>query len=238
MSPLPDEAIASCVARVAIFRGLDAPQREDIARFGRRVELASGGRLYGVGDHVSDLFVVHSGRVRMVRILAPGKEQLIRMAGPGETVGEYPFLTGRPPLAWVFAVEPTILCVFPHQALAPLVTHYPAIALRLLSALAERLGDAERRFAEQAGVDVPTRVAEYLLSLPPGSGTQSAVVQLPMAKKDLASYLGTTPESLSRALTRLQRHGLIEVQTRGRIMVRDRSGLDAGQGDRVPQSPS
>ena len=42
MSPLPDEAIASCVARVAIFRGLDAPQREDIARFGRRVELASG----------------------------------------------------------------------------------------------------------------------------------------------------------------------------------------------------
>lgn len=90
MSPLPDEAIASCVARVAIFRGLDAPQREDIARFGHRVELDSGGRLYGVGDHVSDLFVVHSGRVRMVRILAPGKEQLIRMAGPGETSASIP----------------------------------------------------------------------------------------------------------------------------------------------------
>lgn len=223
----PDGTTSACVSRVPIFAGLSADQQQKVAAYARHIELVPGERLYAAGDPVSQLFVVHRGRVRMVRLLAPGREQLIRMAGPADVVGEYPFLTGHPPVAWVFATEPTLLCVFDHAALEPLITAYPAIALRLLRSLAERLGDAERRFAELAAVDVPTRLADYLLALPARSGPGPVAVRLPMMKKDVASYLGTTPESLSRALHRLQEDGLVEVREHGRVDLLDRPGLEA-----------
>lgn len=217
---------SACVSRVPIFAGLPAADQEVVAGYARYAQLAEGQRLYGVGDRVSQLFVVHSGRVRMVRITA-GREQLIRLVGPGDVVGEYPFLTGRPPVAWVFAVERTQLCLFDHRDLASLITEYPAIAMHLLRFLAERLGDAEGRFTALATSDVSTRLAEYLLALPAPVSQAPAEVQLPMSKKDVASYLGTTPESLSRALRKLHSERLIEVGSEGRVTLVDRRGLEA-----------
>lgn len=216
-SPLPP----ACVPQVGVFSGLTPAEQGRVAEFARPVTLAAGERLYGVGDEVSQLFVVHTGSVRVVRVTAPGHEQLIRIAGPTEVVGEYPFLTGRPPLAWVFAVEPTRLCVFDHRDLAPLLTGYPDIAVKLLASLAERLGHAEGRFASLAGVDVTRRVVGYLLSL-----SSHHQVRLPMSKRNVASYLGTTPETLSRALRRLQEQGLIRVGEHGVVTLLDRRGLE------------
>lgn len=105
---------------------------------------------------------------------------------------------------------------------------YPVIQERLLKFLAQRLGDTERRLAVLAGSDVPTRVADYLLDLPSGVvGQRSPGVLLPMSKKDLASYLGTTPESLSRALHRLQAVGFITVGERGWVEIINRHGLES-----------
>ncbi len=218
---------SACVGRVPIFAGLPRAEQEIVAGYARHTDLAEGERLYGPGDHLSQLFVVHAGRIRVVRITSPGREQLIRVAGPGEVVGEYPFLTGRPPVAWVFADEPSRLCVFDHADLTSLLTTYPSIAVRLLQALARRLSDAERRLTALAGSDVPTRVADYLLALPAERRDGQLGVRLPMSKKDVASYLGTSPESLSRGLHRLQADGLIEVGAHGWIAVRDRPGLDS-----------
>ena len=76
-----------------------------------------------------------------------------------------------------------------------------------LRSLSERLNDAERRLA-LSGVEVSVRLAGYLLDLPATDGNH---VELPLSKKDIASYLGTTPESFSRALAKLHRDGLINV---------------------------
>lgn len=218
---------SACVSRVPIFAGLPPAEQDIVAGYVRHIDLAPGERLYGPGDQLSRLFVVHAGRVRVVRITAPGREQLIRVAGPGELVGEYPFLTGRPPVAWVFADEPSRLCVFDHTDLTQLLSTYPSIAVRLLQSLARRLSDAERRLTDLAGSDVPTRVADYLLALPPERRNGRVGVRLPMSKRDVASYLGTSPESLSRGLHRLQVDGLIEVGSHGWIALRDRSGLES-----------
>lgn len=222
------EALA-CVSRVSLFAGLTAQQQRSVARYAHETTLQDGERLYGVGDEVGQLFVVRSGGVRVVRVTDSGREQLIRIAGPGDVVGEYPFLTGRPPALWVFAVGPTRLCVFDHADLRPLITVYPSIALRLLASLAERLDDAERRFADLAGAQVPARLAGYLLALAEGSGAgrETDRVRLPMAKKDVASYLGTTPESLSRALHRLAAGGVIEVGEHGVVNLLDARALRA-----------
>lgn len=214
----------NCVSRVPIFARLDPKQQEAVASFARPIGLARGELLHAAGDAIGQLFVVHSGKVKLVHTSASGRQQLLRVAGPGDVMGEHAFLTGARPDHHAEAVEDARLCVFAHDDLARLVGTYPTIALSMLRALSERAVDAERRVALGA-VDVPVRVAGYLLDLPADdAGTYR--VRLPLAKKDVASYLGTTPESFSRALAKLQRDGLVAVAG-DLVELRDPDGLDA-----------
>ena len=219
------ESHAGCVGRVPIFARLDAAQQDDVGSLARPVSLAAGALLHGAGDRMGQLFVVHTGRLKLVRPTAGGQERLIRVAGPGDVVGEHAFLTGERPDHYVEALEDARLCVFDHAELGRLVAAHPPIAVAMLRSLSERLTDAERRVA-RASVDVPARLAGYLLDLPADTLEGLARVTLPLPKKDIASYLGTTPESLSRAIGRLQDDGLLTIDGR-RVTLLNPDGLES-----------
>lgn len=220
-------AHVTCVRRVALFRGLSRAQQDQAGALARPVELEKGEYLgvggpsdsapAGSGEAVpgdgaragARLAVLHTGRVALVRPLPVGGERVVRLAEAGDFIGEAAFLTGRDPGTVVRAIEPTRLCTFAHDDLAPLLAAHPPIAAAMLRSLAGRLADAERRLslASETG---PVRVAAYLLDLPGArlpDGT--ARVSWPLRKKDAASLLGMTPESLSRALASLRSRGLI-----------------------------
>lgn len=206
---IEDASHGSCVRRVPIFSRLAPAQQDVVATFAQTVDVPRGDLLQVPGDPTRELFVVHRGRVKVSHLSPSGRRRLLRVAGPGEVVGEHGFLTGELPDSEVEALEPARVCAFRSSDLVRLVADYPAIATGMLRSLSERLQDAERRLA-QATVGVPARLAGFLLDLPT-SGGQVVGVRLPWPKKDVASYLGTTPESLSRALDRLQRDGAIVV---------------------------
>ena len=197
----------SCVRRVPIFNRLPAAQQDQVASFARPVHLKRGELLHGAGMSVGQLFVVHTGQLKLVHVSESGRTQLVRVANPGDAVGEHAFLTGSRPDYQVEALTDAQLCTFSHADLAKLLASYPVIAQSMLRSLSERLNDAERRLA-LSGVEVSVRLAGYLLDLPATDGNH---VELPLSKKDIASYLGTTPESFSRALAKLHRDGLINV---------------------------
>lgn len=210
--PVLDQPHATCVRRVPIFARLSPDQQDAVGAFARPVILAPGEVLHRAHEPVGQLFVVHTGSVKLVHTAPSGRTQLVRVAGPGEAVGEQAFLTGERPEHHVEAAEQTRLCVFDHSDLAQLVATYPGISVGMLRALSERLTDAERRLA-LSSLDVPARVAGYLLELPAEGGHGTYRVRLPMPKKDIASWLATTPESFSRALSRLERQGIITVES-------------------------
>lgn len=203
---LDDPSHGSCVRRVPLFAGLSPADQDAVAALARPLTLAAGALLPATADR--QLVVVHRGRLRVSHVSASGRRRLLRVAGPGDVVGELAFLTGEDPDQEVEAAEPAQACVFRAAELGGLIARHPSLAAGLLRSLAQRLADAERRLA-LATVDVPARLASFLLDLPT---TADAAVSLPWPKKDVASYLGTTPESLSRALDRLQRQGAIEVR--------------------------
>lgn len=212
----------TCVRRVPIFARLTPEQQDAVGAFAHPVRLRAGERLHDGG--VGQLFVVHTGAVRLVRTSPGGRRHLERVAGPGEVVGEHAFLTGQRPDHAVEAAEDASLCAFAHADLSRLVARHPAIGLGMLRSLSERLADAERRLA-LAAVDVPGRLASHLLDLPGEATPDGWRVTLPWPKKDLASWLATTPESLSRALARLGRDGLVRVDG-DEITLLDPDGLE------------
>lgn len=213
----------SCVRRVPLFSGLTAEQQDVVGTLARPLVLSRGEWVHGAGEPSGRLSVVHTGQVKLSRSMPSGRQRLLRVAGPGETLGERSFLTGGETLEQAEALTDARLCTFSHDDLAGLVTDYPSIALQLLRSQSDRMAEVERRLALST-VDVDVRVADYLLEQPllrhvPGTAATTPrpaahpQVQLPLSKKDIASMLGTTPESFSRGVARLASRGLITVQS-------------------------
>lgn len=215
-----------CVSRVPLFQGLTHAQQVEVAGFARPVHLGATDQIYAAGSDMSQLMVVHTGQVKIFRTTAAGNEQVVRVLGPGDFIGESAFLTGARPDHSAEALVETQLCVFRHADLGRLVEKHPSIGLRMLQGVSRRLDDTEARLASVMFGSVGSRLADYLLSLPATPGADGSLkVILPLAKKDIASLLSTTPESLSRQLRRLTDADVISQHDRGEIVIIDAAAL-------------
>jgi CRP-like cAMP-binding protein len=201
----------SCVARVPVFASLSAQDQQYVEGLARPTHLQAGETAYSAEDDVSQLMVVHTGRLKIFRISANGSEQIIRVLGPGEFTGATSVFTGQRPDNYATALDECRLCVIHHDDLEALIRTHPEIGLRMLATVSERLSDAEHRLNSLTSRDVESRLADYLLGLPSTWQGGVATVRLPLAKKDVASLLDTTPESFSRALKSLADQGLIVI---------------------------
>ncbi len=212
------QMVDTCVSRVPVFAGLSASDQHRVAGLARPVQLKAGEFAYSANDAVSRLIVLHTGRLKIFRLSADGSEQLVRVLGPGEFTGETAVFTGQPPGDFAAALDDSQLCAFRHDDLQSLVREYPETGLSMLATVSERLSVAEHRLNSLTSHDVHSRLADYLLGLPGARRGNIATVDLPLAKKDVASIIDTTPESLSRALKSLASQGLIVIGS-GRSIV-------------------
>lgn len=216
-----------CVARVPLFQGLTRAEQEQVAELARPTRVRRDEKVYAAGSDVSQLMVVHQGSVKISRISADGHEQIVRIVGPGDFVGETAFLTGERPDHFATAMAAGSMCVFRHEDIQQLVARYPSIGFRMLQTVGGRLAETEARLASLISGDVSSRLADYLMTLPARRGPGGLTVDLPLAKKDIASLLDTTPESLSRQLRRLGDSGVISPGQGRRIVITDVDALMA-----------
>lgn len=214
-----------CVARVPLFHGLTRAEQEQVAELARPTRVRRDEQVYSAGSDVSQLMVVHQGSVKISRISADGHEQIVRIVGPGDFVGETAFLTGEHPDHFATAMAAGSMCVFRHEDIQQLVARYPSIGFRMLQTVGGRLAETEARLASLISGDVSSRLADYLMTLPARREPDGLVVRLPLAKKDIASLLDTTPESLSRQLRRLSDSGVISSGQGRRVVITDVDAL-------------
>lgn len=215
-----------CVTRVPIFQGLTRQEQEQVAGFARPILVAKGETVTRAGERDSRLLVMHTGKLKVSHVAANGQERLLRTVSEGEVVGERAFLTGHRPTDVAVALEDSRMCTFDHADLATVLRDHPDIAQRMLRSLSDRLASTERLLAAVTSSDVGARVAAYLLDLPASSASGTVAVRLPMAKHEIASHLGTTPETLSRRLARLTADGVIEQRARSEIAILDVDALE------------
>jgi CRP/FNR family transcriptional regulator, anaerobic regulatory protein len=212
----------ACVNRVPLFADLSDDDRHRIAAVAATRHYGKGEQVQRPGDR-SGLRIVHGGRVKVFRASEAGGEQLLRILHSGEFLGETTVLTGRPVDSWAVALDAAEVCLVGSTEIARLLGEHPAVAVRMLAAMSARLEAAEQQLAAVTGATVGARLASHLLELAQESG--STTFRLPSTKKDLASYLGTTPETLSRRLADLQDAGVVRLGPRGLVEIRDRPRL-------------
>lgn len=202
-----------CVSLVPIFAGLTPEQQAEVATLARPVTVGSGETFVHAGARQAPLFVVHSGMVKLSRTTADGRSTTLQVLGPGEVGGETWLLTGERPENDVIALDASRMCVFEPTVLETLVRRFPSVGVAMLRTMAVRLHAAERMLAARTMAEVGARLAAYLLDCRTTWGVGgAATAHLPMTKKDIATFLGTSPETLSRQLRVLEGEGLIQVR--------------------------
>lgn len=214
-----------CVAHVPIFGRLSRAQQEQVAEVARPVSVAPGEALYRQGGAPAPLIVLHQGLVKLTRVSADGRERVLRLMEPGDFVGEASLLSGGRPDHSAIAVTQAKSCVFRREDFAGLLAAHPQVGFEMLAAMSRRLSSAQDLLEQVSSQEVSTRVADYLLGLPAQHSGMGVEVELPLPKKDVASLLGTTPESFSRALSRLAEKDVIVLDGPRRVTILDIDAL-------------
>jgi CRP/FNR family transcriptional regulator len=165
-----------------------------------------------------------SGRVKIFKVSWEGKEQILHIFGPGEPFGEVPVFAGQKFPASAEAMEESRVFFFPRDAFIYRIKKNPGIALNMLAVLSKRLRRFTQLIEELSLKEVPGRLAVYLLYLSESKEGEKHL-ELDISKGQLASLLGTIPETLSRILGKMTRAGLIESEG-PRIKILDPQGLE------------
>src|SRR5690625_5098453 len=214
-----------CVSLVPIFNHLEADQMSEIMQVVQGVTFKKGEIMYHAGDPSDSLYIVNKGQIKIYRLSESGKEQLVRILNPGDFTGELALFQQSVHEAYAEAMVNSQICMIKRDDLQSLLLKYPTISLKILTEFSNRLETSERQTTRFATEKVETRIALFLAELMDGKGTEGSAVTLPMSKKDLASYLGTTPETLSRRLTDFESEGLIKQKGQRKITIIDLDGL-------------
>lgn len=211
---------AQCVRLVPIFNHLEDHQMDMIGESARTLHLQKGEILFRAGEEDDTLYIINSGKIRIYHLSDSGKEQLVRILNPGDFTGEVTiFQPGSVHENYAEALQYTSICLIKQDDLQRYLLQYPQIALKILSEVTMRLNNSEKQTTQVAIENVESRIISFLAeNVEEGSGN-SPTITLPMSKKDLASYLGTTPETISRRFTSLEQHGLIQQLRKNKIKI-------------------
>ncbi|GEK91153.1 Crp/Fnr family transcriptional regulator [Alkalibacterium kapii] len=214
----------SCVSLVPIFNHLDAEQMNEIMETASSQSFKKGELVYHAGETSDVLTIVNKGSLRLYRLSESGKEQLVRVLRPGEFTGELALFNEKVHENYAEAMEPTSVCQITRSDLQALLIKYPSISLKILQELSTRVDQSETQATRFTTESTEQRLASYLVDLL-GPDSQTNIVTLPLAKKDLASYIGTTPETVSRKLKELEEMNLIKRISSSKIKILDEDNL-------------
>jgi len=200
----------SCIEKVPIFNHLSKEEMGEISRVSISRNVKKGELLFQSDELSEHLFIVHKGRVKIYRLAESGKEQIIRFIEEGDFIGELSLFSKTVTASFAEAMEDTEICTIHQQDFHPLLLNYPTISIKILEEFSNQLRRTESLIEKLNSQDVEKRIASYLLELM--EELNEVNLQLPISKGELASFLGTTQETLSRRLSAFQQKGWIELK--------------------------
>jgi CRP-like cAMP-binding protein len=200
------------------FAGLD---EAGLARIEERLlecRCERGKVVFMEGGPCQGLYVVRSGRVRIFKVSAEGREQVLMVAGRGETFNEVPNFDGGTNPATAEALEPSVLYLLPKKDLLSIVETEPVVARAIMRVFASHLRHLTALVEDLSFRNVTSRVAKILLGQVQRAGVDVEAPPPRLTQQQMAAMAGTAREVVGRALKALEQQGVIRVE-RGRVVV-------------------
>ena len=197
---------------VSLFESLDQQELEALSDVTFTRTFSKDNVIILAEEEGDTLFILKKGQVKVSIVSEEGREVILSLLGPGSVFGELSLLDGKPRSANVVAIEETDLLMLRRADFLQLIYKTPQIATALLAELATRMRKTDRQIEGLALLDVTSRISDTLLQLATEQGAETAdgvTIESRPTHQELANMSGTTRETVSRVLKRLEGQGYI-----------------------------
>ena len=204
---------------VPLFASFPEDQLRVLATTVMRKSAPRSNTIMAGGDPTDSLYIVLSGRLKVMMSDSDGKEVILSILGPGEFFGEMGLIDEEPRSASVVTIEPCELLQLAKRDFNKCLAENFEMAMAVMRGLVRRLREADRKIGSLALLDVYGRVARLLLDMAETvNGEKLVTKRLP--KQDIAKMIGASREMVSRVMKDLQTGGYIEMRG-SNIVLRD-----------------
>lgn len=218
-----------CARKVTIFSELSNQLLDEIVGNIERKHYSKGDLVFKIGEASDRLYIVNSGRMKIFNYTREGKEQILYILNEGDFIGELSLLKTTSFEFNGAALEDTSLCTVSKQHFDSIIEKNPNITLKILEALHDRLIKLETLVQNLNTKDIETRIASMLMGFLKEGGREpknGVVIDLPLNREEMGSFIGTTRETISRKLAVMQDEGILEFDGNKKVIIKDISALE------------
>lgn len=209
------ESKISFLERVPIFGGCDLPSLRKMASVTTEKTYGKKNIVFHEGDYGDTLYIIKAGRIKIAKVTIDGREKTLTVLQTGDFFGEMAIFDDMPRSATAEAIDAEVkLLALSKADFERAINETPSIALRIMRDLTRRIRQVNQQVEDLAFKDVHGRVASTLYLLMKTEGVRQngkSSVLLRMTHQDLANMVGSSRETVTRALNRLQDEGVISI---------------------------
>jgi CRP-like cAMP-binding protein len=217
----PGAGWGTFLAQVPLLAALEDGERRALAAACRRRTFRPGEALFYEGDPGHALYIIRSGRVKIVLEALDGRETILHISGAGECFGEMALVSDAPRSATAVALEWVEALMLPREAFLALLERYPSLAVAMIARMAEMVRRLNEQLLDALSLDLAARVCKKLLELAEqhGEPTDDGIrLRLPLTQHDLAEMAGAARSRVNACVRDLQKRGILTVE-RGQLTI-------------------
>lgn len=207
-----------------LFQGISEAETPRIAGFCSERRYPQGATIFSEGDPSDSVYILKRGLVKLIFLSAKGMQTILHILKPDEVFGELLLAQDKRPFTAI-VLEDSVVTVIPRENFLFLLSSCPTIALNFVGLLSKRLMKMEQELAEFAHTWSYHRLAKVLLQLGEKHGAETArgtLIGLRLTHEDLANLIGTTRETVTTQLNRLERMGILHRKARHLVLNKPR----------------
>ncbi|MBK5225302.1 MAG: Crp/Fnr family transcriptional regulator [Thermoleophilia bacterium] len=221
------ETRKSYLRQTPIFSTLSDEELDDIVPSVVKRRLKSNTVIFHENDPAAAFYLVKSGRVKIYKVGPDGREQVLAILSEGQIFGDVPAFDGGPYPATAATMVDSEIYLLRSEDFQDLVRRYPEVALKIIRVLGQRLRQSMELVRDLSFKQVPHRLAGLLLKMSEEYGSETGegiLIDLPLSRQELADIVGTSRETITRELKKMEREGMLKVDRR-LITIADRERL-------------
>jgi CRP/FNR family transcriptional regulator, nitrogen oxide reductase regulator len=215
------------ITALPVFAGLSERDWDKVTDLFSERQYQRDDYIFLEGEAPEALYVVRSGKVKVVRHSTDGKDVVLRVVGPGQLLGSVAVFDGGGYPGTAQAIEECVMLVVSRNDCLTLVTRFPVFALTVINDMGIRLRSSAEQIRSLAVERVEQRIARTLLKLGMSAGVDTAdgrVIEMPLTRQDVADMTGTTVETAIRVMSKFRRLEIIRTR-RGKVVLVDIDAL-------------
>ena len=211
------ETRKSYLKQTPIFSDLSNEELDGVVPYVVKRQLKKNTVIFHENDPATAFYLVKKGRVKIYKVGPGNREQVLAILGDGQIFGDVPAFDGGPYPATAATMADSEIYLIRSKDFRELVRRYPEVALKIIRVLGQRLRQAMELVRDLSFKQVPHRLAGLLVKLAGEYGRETAagiLIDLPLSRQELADIVGTSRETVTRELKKMEREGMLAVNRR------------------------